>query len=171
MVRRLLTAVASFVVEHRLQVHGLQYLQIMGLVCSQHVESPLHPNRNQTHFFCIGRQAPIQCATREVLWNTEFLRIIGNEGGNFKHVSDIKLSSQDHFDLSRTRFWGRRQKTKMKARRQASGHEPGSVCAQLLSPVLQGIFPTQELNWGLLHSRQILYQLSHQGSQGRAGGN
>ena len=34
------------------------------------------------------------------------------------------------------------------------------VC-QLLS---QGIFLTQELNWGLLHCRQILYQLSYQGS-------
>ena len=30
--------------------------------------------------------------------------------------------------------------------------------------LLQGIFLTQELNWGLLHHRQILYQLSHQGS-------
>ena len=29
---------------------------------------------------------------------------------------------------------------------------------------LQGIFPTQELNPGLLHCRQILYYLSHQGS-------
>ena len=29
---------------------------------------------------------------------------------------------------------------------------------------LQGIFPTQELNWGLLHCRLILYQLSYQGS-------
>ena len=29
--------------------------------------------------------------------------------------------------------------------------------------LLQGIFPTQELNWGLLHCRQILYQLSYQG--------
>ena len=28
---------------------------------------------------------------------------------------------------------------------------------------LQGIFPTQELNWGLLHCRQILNQLSYQG--------
>ena len=30
--------------------------------------------------------------------------------------------------------------------------------------LLQGIFPTQELNWGLLNYRQILYQLSHKGS-------
>ena len=29
---------------------------------------------------------------------------------------------------------------------------------------LQGIFPTQKLNPGLLHFRRILYQLSHQGS-------
>ena len=29
---------------------------------------------------------------------------------------------------------------------------------------LQGIFPTQELNQGLLHCRQILYQLSYEGS-------
>ena len=32
-----------------------------------------------------------------------------------------------------------------------------------LSP-LQGIFPTQGLNPGLQHCRQILYHLSHQGS-------
>ena len=31
--------------------------------------------------------------------------------------------------------------------------------------LLQGIFPTQELNLGLLHCRQILYQLGYQGSQ------
>ena len=30
--------------------------------------------------------------------------------------------------------------------------------------LLQGIFPTQESNWGLLHCRQILYQLSYQGN-------
>ena len=32
------------------------------------------------------------------------------------------------------------------------------------SSLLQGIFPTQESNPGLLHCRQILYQLSKQGS-------
>ena len=30
--------------------------------------------------------------------------------------------------------------------------------------LLQQIFPTQELNRGLLHCRQILYQLSYQGN-------
>ena len=30
--------------------------------------------------------------------------------------------------------------------------------------LLQGILSTQELNQGLLHCRQILYQLSYQGS-------
>ena len=30
--------------------------------------------------------------------------------------------------------------------------------------LLQGIFPTQELNWGFLHCRQILYQPSYQAS-------
>ena len=30
--------------------------------------------------------------------------------------------------------------------------------------LLQQIFPTQEWTWGLLHCRQILYQLSYQGS-------
>ena len=30
--------------------------------------------------------------------------------------------------------------------------------------LLQGIFPTQESNWGLLHCRWIFYHLSYQGS-------
>ena len=30
--------------------------------------------------------------------------------------------------------------------------------------LLQWVFQTQELNWGILHCRQILYQLSYQGS-------
>ena len=32
---------------------------------------------------------------------------------------------------------------------------------------LQGIFPTQGLNLGLWHSRQVLYQLSHKGNARR----
>ena len=30
--------------------------------------------------------------------------------------------------------------------------------------LLQGIFPTQESNWGVLHCRWILYQLSYEGN-------
>ena len=33
--------------------------------------------------------------------------------------------------------------------------------------LLQQIFPTQELNWGLLNRRWILYQLSYQGGPTR----
>ena len=40
------------------------------------------------------------------------------------------------------------------------GKNPGVSCHALL----QGIFPTQGLSPGLLHCRQILYQLSYQGS-------
>ena len=52
--------------------------------------------------------------------------------------------------------------------------QPHGLCSPLNSPgqntgvgslsLLQRIFPTQRLNSGLLHCRQILYQLSHQGS-------
>ena len=38
------------------------------------------------------------------------------------------------------------------------------ILYSVASSLLQGIFPTQGLNPGLLHFRQILYQLSHQGS-------
>ena len=40
------------------------------------------------------------------------------------------------------------------------GKNPRVDCHSLL----QGIFPTQGLNQGLLHYRQILYLLSHQGN-------
>ena len=36
--------------------------------------------------------------------------------------------------------------------------------------LLQWIFPTQELNWGLMHCRQILHQLSYQGRPLQASG-
>ena len=44
--------------------------------------------------------------------------------------------------------------------RDSPGKNPGVGCQVLL----QGIFPAQELNQGLLHCRWILYQLSNQGS-------
>ena len=44
------------------------------------------------------------------------------------------------------------------------GDSPGKNIRVDCHALLQGIFPTQELNPGLLHCRQILYCLSHQGN-------
>ena len=43
-------------------------------------------------------------------------------------------------------------------------NSPGQNTGVGSHALLQGIFPTQGLNPGLPHCRQILYQLSHQGS-------
>ena len=43
-------------------------------------------------------------------------------------------------------------------------NSPGQNTGMGSLSLLQQIFPTQELNWGLLHCRQILYQLSYEGS-------
>ena len=42
-------------------------------------------------------------------------------------------------------------------------NSPGQNTGMGSLTLLQGIFPTQESNWGLLHCRQILHQLSYQG--------
>ena len=44
-------------------------------------------------------------------------------------------------------------------------NSPGQNTGMGSLSLLQGIFLTQESNWGLLHCRQILYQLSYEGSQ------
>ena len=44
------------------------------------------------------------------------------------------------------------------------GDAPGKNTGVGCHDLLQGIFPTQGLNPGLLHCRWILYLLSHQGS-------
>ena len=49
----------------------------------------------------------------------------------------------------------------------SSWHSPGQNTGVGSLSLLQGIFPTQGWNSGLLHYRQILYQLSHKGSPGK----
>ena len=44
------------------------------------------------------------------------------------------------------------------------GDSPGKNTGVGCHSLLQGIFLTQELNWGLLNCSQILYQMSYQGS-------
>ena len=45
------------------------------------------------------------------------------------------------------------------------GDSPGKNTGVGCHALLQGIFPTQGSNWGLMHCRQILYQLSYPGCQ------
>ena len=45
------------------------------------------------------------------------------------------------------------------------GDSPGKYTGVACHALLQGIFPTQRSNSGLLHYRWILYYLSHQGSE------
>ena len=45
-------------------------------------------------------------------------------------------------------------------------NSPGQNTGVDRPSLLQGIFPTQGWKLGLLHCRQFLYHLSHQGSQG-----
>ena len=49
-------------------------------------------------------------------------------------------------------------------------NSPGKNTGVVCHSFLQGIFQTQESNMGLLHWRQILYHLSHQGSPHNARG-
>ena len=49
------------------------------------------------------------------------------------------------------------------------GSHKGSPKIRCSLFLLQWIFPTQELNQGLLHCRWILYQLSYEGSSGPTG--
>ena len=46
----------------------------------------------------------------------------------------------------------------------SSWNSPGQKIGVGSRSLLQGIFPTQGLNPGVLHCRQILYQLSQQGN-------
>ena len=49
-----------------------------------------------------------------------------------------------------------------------SWDSPGKNTGVGSHSLLQGIFPTQGLNLGLLYCTQILYHLNHQGSPGTA---
>ena len=63
---------------------------------------------------------------------------------------------------------------KVKVTQQSDSLQPRELYSPWSSPgqntgvsslsLLQGIFPTQGSNWGLLYCRQTLYQLNHQGS-------
>ena len=77
----------------------------------------------------------------------------------FPNINEIE--SESHSDMSDT-FRPHRLYSPWNPPDQSTG--VGSLS------LLQWIFPTQELNWGLMHCRQILHQLSYQGRPLQASG-
>ena len=89
---------------------------------------------------------------RYVKQHVEYL-LPENQNNNVK----VKVKS-----LSRVRFFATLRTAAYQA--PPSMGFPGKSAAVDCHFLLQGIFPTQELNPALLHCRQMLYRLSHQGS-------
>ena len=87
-------------------------------------------------------------------WDTQLLRVCVCECVSHSVVSD-SLGSHGL------------QTTRLLCPWDSPGKNTGVGCHSLL----QGIFLTQGWNPGLLHCRQILYRLSHQGSPYESGGN
>ena len=89
-------------------------------------------------------------------------------------VSPVSLFSQGFFSLIRTPVilgevkWSESCSVMSDSLRPCGLYSPWNSLGQNTGvgslSLLQGIFPTQGSNPGLLHSRRILYQLSHKGS-------
>ena len=91
----------------------------------------------------------------------------------------VTLLHSWRIELPRGVFWGKRECVCLVAQlcptpcnpmdyslpdSSVRGDSPGKNTGVGSPALLQGIFPTQGLNPGLLHCRWILYHLSHQGS-------
>ena len=72
----------------------------------------------------------------------------------------VKVKSVSHSVVSYSLRLHRLQPARLLCPWDSPGKNTGEGCHALL----QGIFPIQGKNTGLLHCRQILYHLSHQGS-------
>ena len=77
----------------------------------------------------------------------------------FEHPSTVLVLSRSVVSTSLQPPW-----TVAHQASSAHGDSPGQNTGVGSFSLLQWIFPTQELNWGLLHCRRILYPQSHQGS-------
>ena len=91
------------------------------------------------------------------IWGTELIQVWG------KHLNQmsVKVKSESHSVVSNS-FWPHGLYSPWNSPGQNTG--VGSLS------LLQGIFPTQGSNPGLLHCRRILYQLSHKGSPNQISG-
>ena len=78
---------------------------------------------------------------------------------NYGYSIVNQLCESEGESLSVVRLWDTMNSTAY-----SSWNSPGQNAGVGSLSLLQGIFPTQESNWGLLHCRRILYQLSYEGT-------
>ena len=130
------------------------------------------PSQNGTHLYIAGEKAMAPHSSTlawKIPWTEEPGRLqsvgsrrVGHDWGTDLIWSDIFLSSFKWMKWSESSsvMSDSLQPHELYSPWNSLGHNTGVGSISLL----QGIFPTQRLNPGLLHCRQILYQLSHKWS-------
>ena len=79
-------------------------------------------------------------------------------------IKTLLLHAKDKSEKIESESWSVMSNSLQPHRLYSSWNSPGQNTGVGSLSLLQGIFPTQGLNPGFLHCRQILYQLSHKGS-------
>ena len=112
------------------------------------------PSREEgiTQLFLTGHQLLLTAAFLLLFIPCFEKSLLGTEGKSLERGEEVKWS---HSDVSDS-LWPHGL--------YSPWNSPGQNIGVGNLSLLQGIFPTKGLNPGRLHCRQILYQLSHQGS-------
>ena len=88
-------------------------------------------------------------------------------GNNCTHITDLLIIQQkptQHCKSNHVQLFATHQAPLQPTRLLCPLNSPGKNTGVGSHSLLQGFFPTQGLNPGVLHCRQILYCLSHQGN-------
>ena len=104
-----------------------------------------------SHLCCIEEYLQFLC---ETIWERRVLQICSSAA--FSKSSAVCLVAQSCRALCNPVDYSHPGTS-------AHGDSPGKNTGEGCHAFLQGIVPTQRLNPGLLHGRQLLYRLSHQG--------
>ena len=114
-----------------------------GHICPEKITwKDMHPNVRRTIYNSKGSSLAVQ-------WLGRHTFTAGGTGSKRPacHVTEVKVVSNSLWPHGRYSPW----------------NFPGQNIRVGCHSLLQGIFPIQGSNWGLLHCRWILYQLSYQG--------
>ena len=167
--------VSDFCDPHGLSVPGIFQARILGWVAISFSRGSSWP-RDQSCVSCIARRSLYHWATREAQinqftciqcedCNIQFWKWKSDPMDYTVHrILQARILEWVAFPFSRVSSQPRSPALQVDSLPSAEPQrKPKNTGVGSLS-LLQMIFPTQELNQGLLHCRQILYQLNYQGS-------